>query len=118
MSKVDLAWKKFLEHEEIVEGLLELAVSPEHGVFQKLGLRRTTIHEMLFSDDGHHGERAKAVNRERDACWQISWRQADGRSKHAILGFEVQSEIDPSMPVRVAMVNAMNYSSQIGRAHV
>ena len=110
MGTKDLAWKNFLEHEEIVKGLLELAVEPAQDQFQELTLRRMPTHEALFEKDGH--QRQKAVGRERDGCWRMSWRQPNGQRAQAILGIEVQSGIDPSMAVRVAVADVMNYNAQ------
>ena len=110
MGNKDSAWQRFLMHEEIVEGLLELAVDVGHGMFPELNLQRMPTREIVFLKN--RGNREKAVGRERDGCWRMTWKQPDGRQASAILGIEVQSDIDPAMAVRVAMEDAINYSTQ------
>ena len=110
MSKKDDAWRKYLEHEKIVAGLLELTVDSSLGKFQKLRLTRMDTRELRFVADDSKGE--KAVKRERDGCWRMSWKLPDGQQACAILGIEVQTEMDSVMPVRVAMEDVINYSNQ------
>ena len=50
------------------------------------------------------------MKRERDGCWRMSWRLPDGQQASAIPGVEVQTEMDPVMPVRVAMEDVINYT--------
>ena len=57
MSEKDDAWRKFLGHERIVAGLLELAVGQGSGKFRRLSLTRTDTRELRFVADGRRARR-------------------------------------------------------------
>ena len=111
MSKIDLAWKCFLEDSRNVAGVLNLALNPGGtACFTPGRIKTESPYEVLASDDMGNGK-SRPVERLRDSCFTVTWGQGESCTC-AIMGIENQSDFDPLMAHRVLFMNMLRFNRQ------